>query len=239
MKKIFICAIIIDVSFIMVCIFLLYKTKQEQLQLNSYYEFLTATYPETVKEYTGASMEELQKEITFTMLDVNHDGIKEIIILPYRPCHASGYIEMYAYVNGSFKELPLSSDGLIIFNEGELYVTLGVHQGIYDVHYISFDGINDNQILYKNYSTFPYNTEEDVYQIDGMSATKEETSTYEINLLKDMESHKCIILGGDEVYLEALCFDENIKWQVDDNRINWCNLEPYNVENYLKETLFY
>lgn len=197
---------------------------------DKYEKFLTTRVCELISECTSATREEIVKESKFTLLDVNHDGIEEILVSPTGPSHADAYLWMYAYVNGRFQELPVGADEFGMFGSGNIYVTAGMHQG-YEISYFSFDGVNYSKLLGKFFVPGD-ERETDHYEINGNDVTKEEAIAYEKKLLESIQDRRCYY--GGEVLEEALYSDENVSVEFVDREKEWCNLEYQNVKEYLE-----
>lgn len=208
-----------------------FQVKEPDSMQEKLYKFLIITYPDEIVSVSGLQREEIVEESNFSFIDVNHDGIDEVLIEPAGVSHADGYIHLYAYINEKWEELPVQSDELYVFGSGNIYATMGLHQG-YDVSYIAFDGNDYKCIMNKYYVGYEEERLEDNYVIDGEEVTKEQAMAYETQIIENI-SEKSYIEFGEE--FEYAIYAPNITWEQKEFSGEWCDLKPENVKEYISK----
>lgn len=201
--------------------------------VDKYQKFLSITFPEMYLN-SGFAGSDVTQGSKFMLVDVNHDGTMEILIMPSGASHATGYYLLYAYVDGQFVELPLIADEFGMFGSGNIYVTASMHQGHCQIDYYSFDGITQSCLFRKYYTPYPtWDVEtEDEFSINEKEVTCEEATAYEKQLLGGIKEKRCYY--GGEILYDSLNLYEDINIEFVEQEKEWCNLEYQNVKEYLE-----
>ena len=209
-----------------------FQIKEPDSMQEKLYKFLTITYPSDIVPVSSLQKDELLEKSKFSFIDVNHDGINEVLIEPAGVAHAEGYMQLYAYINGTWEELPVQADELYVFGSGNVYATMGLHQG-YNVSYIAFDGNGYKCIMNKYYYDYEEERTEDNYMINGEEVTKEEAMTYEAQIIQEITEKSYMSFGEDS--FEGAIYAPNITWEKKQFSGEWCDLQPKNIKEYISK----
>lgn len=73
-------------------------------------------------KWSSASYENKTKNFKFCVIDVNKDGIKDLLLQNDSACHASGYYKLLTYHNGKVKCL-LTADNIEVYKKAGIVAT--------------------------------------------------------------------------------------------------------------------
>ena len=85
-------------------------------------------------KWSSMDMENQTSEYQFCVVDANKDGVKDLLLMNYSACHASGYCKLLTYYKGKVKCV-LTADGISVYEKAGVvnsyYTGTGTHLGHY------------------------------------------------------------------------------------------------------------
>lgn len=108
------------------------KKAQNKKALKAYKKMLSR------KKLTwGSGKADLTVNMRFALVDVNKDGVKELLLINDESCYAAGYFRLYSYVNGKVK-LITSINNRPVFYQNKLMRIDFVHTGGFATSYYKY-----------------------------------------------------------------------------------------------------
>lgn len=106
--------------------------------INSYKKILQKTKINWSESTYGKEVYKT-KFLEFSCIDINKDGVKELLLYNPQSDHAIGWYSIYSYVNGKAKQIYLSGGELTFYPGRGLVKEVNIYPGSYNESYLSMD----------------------------------------------------------------------------------------------------